>query len=528
MEKIKTLRYLTLFFYVFGITTLLSQTVIPLTEIGELDDIISEPSGLGMIYNSSNGHFEYWAHNEYMYPEEIYSFRLNDLMTIRRTMDVNEAFTDWEDMALDDNNNIYLADFGNYVDQNELQFVKIPDPNTFAGSPPSVEIIKYEYPTIGVQDSEAVIHLDGFLYVFTKTVSTNLDPSLEQNRTYCFKIPDSPLPGGDPHSAVLHDSHQIIFPGDEPPEGDQSHFKVTAADISPDKKKLVLMTYERIWVFSCFEGDDFFDGTVSSFEIPYWSYEGVSFINNHEIVISSEGKPDNPNYNPKVFHHDLYPWIDGSCVDCEKATNSNFNHANLAWSLFLHGNAAATLDMSNGNAVIDIQTIGTSQWHVNLRHKSLVLENGKTYRISYKAHAEDNRAISVIANKNDGTSGYFYHSQEITTTPTNYSHEFTMTETTDYNSYLSFNVGNYEAHEVYFDDLSIVEIDCICPQNRYFIAKLENKVEHYETANNIYGQNLIIGSDIKYDAMNSIELKPGFEAKTGSTFEAYIDGCGNN
>lgn len=528
MKKTKILKPLTLFFYSLGISTLIAQAVIPLTEIGQLTDVISEPSGLSIIYNTSNGKFDYWAHNEYQHPEEIYSFHLDDLNTIKRTMDVNQAFVDWEDMAKDDNNNIYLADFGNFVAQNELQFVKIPDPNTFTGGPPSVELIKYEYPTPGVQDSEAAIHLDGFLYVFTKTVSSNTDPSLETNRTYCYKIPDSPLAGGAPHCAVLHDSHQIIFPGDEPPPGEFSHFKVTAADISPDKKKLVLMTYERIWVFSCFEGDNFFDGTVNSFEIPYWSYEGVTFINNHEIVISSEGTAGNPNYNPKVFHLDLYPWIDDSCIDCEKAINSNFDHPNLAWYLSLFGDGAATLDMSNGNAVIDIQALGTRQWHVNIRHKSLVLENGKTYRLSYKAHAEDERLISVIVSKRDGSAGYLYHSQPITTTPSYYSHEFTMTEATDYNTYLSLNVGNYIAHKVYFDDISLVEVDCICPQDRHFTASIDNKVAHYETGNNIYAQNVINASDIKYDATNSIELNAGFEVKLGSTFEAYIDGCGGN
>jgi len=528
MKTIKTHQYLSLFFFSLAFSSLSAQIVIPVTEIGELDDIISEPSGLAVIYNTSNGNFEYWAHNEYQYPEEIYSFRLNDLTNIRRTMDVDQSFTDWEDMAKDDDNNLYLADFGNWVDQNDLQFVKIPDPNTFAGGPPSVELIKYNYPTNGVRDSEAVVHLDGALYVFTKTVSSNVDPSLDENRTYCYKIPDSPLAGGARHTAVLHDSHQIIFPGDEPPPGDQSHFKVTAADISPDKKILVLMTYERIWVFSCFDGDNFFDGTVVSFEIPYWSYEGVTFINNHEIVISSEGKPDNAGYNPKVFHLDLYSWIDGSCIDCEKATNGNFDDTNLAWSLFLNGGAAATLDMSNGNAEIDIQTLGTSLSQINIRHKSLVLENGKTYRISYKAHAEDDRLVSVIAENNLGGIRYAYNRHQITTIPTYYNHEFTMTETTDYNSFLSLNVGNYIAHKVYFDDISIVEVDCTCPQDRYFISEIDNKVEHYETGNNIFGQNIINASNIKYDAANGVELRPGFEVKVGSVFEAYIDGCGGN
>lgn len=526
----KSTHYLTLFFYSLGMSTLIGQAVIPVPEIGQLNNIISEPSGLAMIYNRSNGNFEYWAHNEHLYPEEIYSFRLDNLSTITRTIDVNQAFTDWEDMAKDDNNNIYLGDFGNYVAQTDFQFVKIPDPNTFAGGPPSVDVIKYSYPTTGVRDSEATIHSNGYLYVFSKTVRNDLDPTLQENRTYCYKIPDSPKAGGARHLAVLHDSFQIIYPGDEPPAGEfNSHFKVTGADLSPDKKKLVLLTYQRIWVFSCFEGDDFFGGTVKSFEIPYTSYEGVTFINNHEIIISSEGKPTNPNYNPKVYHLDLFPWIDGSCTDCEKVTNGNFDDAGLAWSLFQAPNAAATLDMTNGTAVIDIQTIGTSLWQINLRHKSLVLKNGKTYRLNYKAHAENDRLISLIASNSAGNVVHTYHSQLITTTPTNYSYEFTMNNASDYNSYLTFNVGNYFAHKVYFDDISLVEVACVCPLVQNFSASIDNKVAHYETGSKITGENIIKnGSKIKYDAAKNIVLKPGFEVKPGSTFEAYIDGCGGN
>lgn len=437
--------------------SLLVQTqVVTPTALGFMDDVVSEPSGLAVVYNTATGHFEYWVNNDYEYPDQIHSLKLSDVATLTRTIDVNQAYIDWEDMTSDEQNNIYLGDFGNWVSANELQIVKVPNPNSFTGAAPSVELIKYTYPFVGISDTEAMVHFNGHLYLFTKAVNPNNNATLDDSRTYLFRIPDTPMPGGAIHTAELLDSWQVIGEGEDP-----THFRVTGADLSPDKKKLALLCYERVWIFSCFDGDDFFNGTVESFLTPYRQYEGIAFINNHEVAISKEGSNEDPNFNPRMFYLDLFPWMDSACIDCEKTVNGDFAQSNLAWSLFTAGGASGTLDLSSGRAEIDVQNIGSSQWHLNLRHKSLILENGKTYRITYTAHADDNRPISIIANKSDGSLGYYYKSQEISIQPATYSHEFTMNESTDYNSYLSFNVGNHLSHKVYFDNISLVETDCL-------------------------------------------------------------------
>lgn len=48
-----------------------------------------------------------------------------------------------------------------------------------------------------------------------------------------------------------------------------------------------------------------------------------------------------------------------------------------------------------------------------------------------------------------------------------------------------------------------------------------------EVSRKISATNKISGGSITYDAGNSIELKPGFEAKGNVVFKAQIDGCGN-
>jgi len=405
-----------------------------------------------------------------------------------------------------------------------LQIIKIPDPNDYAGSPPVVDIIKFVYPFAGVIDTEAMIHLDGYLYLFSKRVSTNQNPNLNAHFSYCFRIPDSPSAGGASHVAELMDSFQFFIP----PGVDPDSVRVTGADISNDKKTLALICYKRVWLFSCFDGDDFFGGTKSYADLVFRQYEGISFINNYEVMMTKEGDPDNPNNNPVIYHLDLSSWIDSSCKNCEKLINGKVNDDQLAWTLFLANSGAATLDMSSGQAELDITNLGTSQWHINLRHKSLVLEQGHNYRIQFKAYADTGIPVSIIANSADGALGYTWHSQDITTTPTYYSHDFTMNNDDDFNSYLSLNVGNSALTKVYFDDISLVDLGCTCPTTRYFIADIQNVTQHFEASNAIYANNTIESMNIIYDAGNFIVLNAGFKTLVGAEFQAYVDGCDGN
>jgi acid phosphatase type 7 len=56
----------------------------------------------------------------------------------------------------------------------------------------------------------------------------------------------------------------------------------------------------------------------------------------------------------------------------------------------------------------------------------------------------------------------------------------------------------------------------------------QNSVVKYESSGTISAYSAIeLGANVKFDAAKSITLSPGFTAKKGSIFKAYIDGCGN-
>ena len=51
--------------------------------------------------------------------------------------------------------------------------------------------------------------------------------------------------------------------------------------------------------------------------------------------------------------------------------------------------------------------------------------------------------------------------------------------------------------------------------------------ELFEAINSVTGENIISsGANVRYDAGAYVDLVPGFHAKAGSNFTAYIDGCG--
>lgn len=69
-----------------------------------------------------------------------------------------------------------------------------------------------------------------------------------------------------------------------------------------------------------------------------------------------------------------------------------------------------------------------------------------------------------------------------------------------------------------------------CPPDYLINEPITTTFEkQYNAANTIKGESVIgNGANVKFNAGNSVELKPGFESKLGSIFYAYIAGCDEN
>ena len=513
-----------LYLILFLVTSHLhAQDFVTLEELGILDSLLHETSGLTLHFNTNNGDREIWTHNDADNTDSVYSFMANDLKNMTRIIDLGSAVQDWEDMTRDEDGFLYIGDFGSRAGA-ERQVLKMPDPNQIFSNSTTVDSIRFVFPETGYSDMEGMFALGDSLYLFTKSVDITKNPSLIEGMTYVFRIPKVPAPGGIQYMA----EHAGQFMTKVGNETDNGYWRVTAADISPDKKVIALLCYKRLWILSGFSGTDFFSGNNQYVEYVQNQKEGIQFINNHELYISKEGKITTPPGGsvPKLFYFNANSWVDDGYNDCNKIINSDFTQEKYGWHLGVNGGAAATWSINNQIAEIDISSIGTHRWHISFRQKGLVLQDTKTYTCSFKAWTDQgSRTISIIPGDDSGGQ-YHYKAVTITPTPQEFSFEFTM-DTTDYFSRLTFGLGKELPHKIYIDDVKLTENECACPVIKSINLPLSNIDRIYQTSNLITGTSKLEGNslDVTFDSGNQIDLDSGFEVALGSLFSAIIGGC---
>ncbi len=251
--------------------TSLAQTLVS-TELCDLPSEVMETSGLE---NGPEGCF--WTHNDSGNPAELYC--VDTAGVIQRTVTViGDANTDWEELAKDTDGNLYIGNFGNNsLNRTDLRIVKIPSIDTCTGTTFVIDTINFSYPDqfdfppigdYGNFDMEALVWLNDSLHLFSKDRSS---PSTG----YCkhYKLP---AVGGN-YQAQLVDS---LHTG-----GSSFVFSVTAADLSENNSKLVLLNSDRLWLCENFTGSSFFDGDVSELILGTFSQkEGICFRNGFMYV----------------------------------------------------------------------------------------------------------------------------------------------------------------------------------------------------------------------------------------------------
>jgi hypothetical protein len=157
---------------------------------------------------------------------------------------VDVANRDWEDVATDDAGHLYLADTGNTAREHKEVYVhRLDEPNPRAvaaagvKSPPAplkvTRTWRLRFPGVPF-DCESLFVFEGKGYLVSKLLT------YQQAVIYQFDLGD----GKDPKEpAVL-----------EPVATIPVRFPVTAADVSPDGKRLVVLTVGGPYLFTI-EGD---------------------------------------------------------------------------------------------------------------------------------------------------------------------------------------------------------------------------------------------------------------------------------
>ncbi|MFD2513641.1 hypothetical protein ACFSRY_07165 [Pontibacter locisalis] len=234
--------------------------------IASLPGEISESSGVVALY----GQNQFLTHNDA--GNKPYLYKLNSRGNIQETIKLKLPNVDWEDLAMDNEGNIYIADTGNNNNgRKELAVYKIN-----LNSPSKVEAIRFtyedqkKYPPPKKErnfDSEAAFWADGNIYLISK----------DRGRGELAKVYRLPDKAGQ-YKAQLIGSHRIKA-------------QITGAAISPDAETVVLLSEEKLHIFSDFSSPDkFYEGSYKEVELDdAGQTEGVAFEDDASLIITSEG-----------------------------------------------------------------------------------------------------------------------------------------------------------------------------------------------------------------------------------------------
>jgi len=121
-------------------------------------------------------------------------------------------------------------------------------------------------------DVEAFIFLNDHFYLFTRNRAKKYD-----GKTKIYKVPAKE---GD-FTAKLIGSFKTC--------DDQSDCEITSAAIHAPTGKIALLSYNKVWIFSDYDEDDFTSGSVQKIKLEHRSQkESICFISENELYIADE------------------------------------------------------------------------------------------------------------------------------------------------------------------------------------------------------------------------------------------------
>ncbi len=246
--------------------------------ITDLPKRLTENSGIVSFNNSSA-----WLVEDGGNKNEIYEVNFKGEIVKKLSVKKGENI-DWEDLTKDNFDNVYIGDIGNNENKRKnLVIYKIPNPQVEKGNKIKSEAISFYYPEQTkfppkkknlYYDAEALFYQNENLYIITKNRANPFN-----GEALVYKIPAKK----GKHAAQLIDTFNMC--------SDWNYCQITSADISPDGKKLVLLSYGRLFVITNFTGEKFSKGKMETIDLQTTNQlESVCFIDNNKLLLSDEKK----------------------------------------------------------------------------------------------------------------------------------------------------------------------------------------------------------------------------------------------
>ena len=248
-----------------------------INELYSLPKQLKEISGIVFTESSQLA----WVLEDSGNANEIYALdnqgEIQKTLTIAQTQNI-----DWEDITKDPQGNLYIGDFGNNDNERkDLAIYKIAKDSLQNESVIPSYKISFAYPeqtefpatkTKLFYDVEAFVEYQNNFYLFTKNRSKGFDGT-----TLLYKVPNKA------------GFHQAELLGQFKAEGDFQNAAITSATISPDGKKVVLLSHSKIWIFQNFTSDNFFSASVNKVDLQHFSQkEAICFKDNTTLLIADE------------------------------------------------------------------------------------------------------------------------------------------------------------------------------------------------------------------------------------------------
>lgn len=194
----------------------------------------------------------------------------------------NATNVDWEDITKDKSGNIYVGDFGNNDNERKDLCIYKVAKNQLNKDLASAEYkISFSYPEQTefppkkkelFYDVEGFFEQGGYFYLFTKNRSKGFDGT-----AFIYKIKNA------------KGTQKAVKIGEFKTCNNYNHCVLTSATISPDGKKVALLSHDKIVLFKDFKGDLFHKGKQTEINLNHFSQkEAVVFKDNNTLLIADE------------------------------------------------------------------------------------------------------------------------------------------------------------------------------------------------------------------------------------------------
>ena len=267
----------------FVLMSCTSQDFKMLEITGDLPYSLKESSGIVNLSGSDN----FWMINDSGNTNEL--FEVSEGGKVKQIVTIENAKNkDWEDLASDGKDSIFIGDFGN--NNNKRKDLGIYTVAISSIKNGRVKAVKTSFSFVDQKkfppkkkdrnfDVEAFVYKDGYFYLFTKNRSSEFN-----GITKLYKVPAQV---GN-HTAELIGSFETCM--------NPKKCMITSATISKNNKELVLLTHDKLFLFTNFKGDDFFNGSVSEINLHHDSQKEAVCFKESIIYITDEAtKKSNGN-----------------------------------------------------------------------------------------------------------------------------------------------------------------------------------------------------------------------------------------